>query len=691
MKIHLLFSKLAMVRLLLLLTFLIPELLAGQVRNSVTSYVQADSLQKNEKMLERLLDEVSVSGRKSGNISYSSRKLLDRIPAILGEKDILKYMATMPGVATTSVLDPGIYVRGGNSIENAFLVNDMEIANPNHLTGILSTFDPFILNRSAIYKSGFPARYNNYLSSYINMFSESGSKENASGEFSVGLLSSVLRTQMPCGRNGKTSMALSARASYLQHMAELYNKAASGAMPAYSFYDITGSIHTHFSEKWSLTAFGLFTIDKLKMHLGTNIPDDMKWNTGSANLNLRYTGNNAELSWKTGFYQGGVMGNMDTRVSMTGKNRNENFATSLEYRRRMGERLDLLAGIKYERAFFRFNNLQTSNESRKEYNIGKTYLEFKYGLSEKLHLDGGINFQYYSGEVQAADCSPRLKLSWNSGRWNVWADYAKTVQYLSRYSLFTLKSPIDIWVPLGKGTAPAVCHQYSCGASCDIYPGLYLYAALFLKNMDKVKDFSMGLKNDLDILASLLLEGTGQAKGFEWDIIYNSPKFYLRANYTLSDSWRKFKAINGGNKFRPPYDIRHNILLNVSYKLGQGWKLNALWTYTSGTYATFPVGVAIARNVNDETGEPVFVPVYRDRYNFKLPDNHRLDVGVDYRKEYYKWTMVLDMGVYNVYNQQNAAFVYFVPQQKDRYYTRFVPRSRVLLPCIPYVSVTLIW
>ena len=67
------------------------------------------------------------------------------IPAILGEQDILKYLATTPGIITTNALDPGIYVRGSNSCENGFLTHDMEIASPDHLTGILSTFDPFIL------------------------------------------------------------------------------------------------------------------------------------------------------------------------------------------------------------------------------------------------------------------------------------------------------------------------------------------------------------------------------------------------------------------------------------------------------------------------------------------------------------------------------------------------------------------
>lgn len=68
----------------------------------------------------------------------------------------------------------------------------MPIAYPDHLTGILSTFDPYILNNSTLSK-GFPARYNSFLSSYINMRPEPGNKHEHEGELTLGLVSSALK------------------------------------------------------------------------------------------------------------------------------------------------------------------------------------------------------------------------------------------------------------------------------------------------------------------------------------------------------------------------------------------------------------------------------------------------------------------------------------------------------------------
>ena len=93
----------------------------------------------------------------------------------------MKYLATLPGIITTNALNSGDTYGGGNSNENGFLINDMPIANPDHLTGILSTFDPYIISNSTLYKSGFPARYNSFLSSYINMRPEQGNKTKLRG------------------------------------------------------------------------------------------------------------------------------------------------------------------------------------------------------------------------------------------------------------------------------------------------------------------------------------------------------------------------------------------------------------------------------------------------------------------------------------------------------------------------------
>lgn len=646
------------------------------------------------------LKEVVVTGKTMPGRLYSSKQGIEMIPAILGEQDILKYLATTPGIVTTNALDPGIYVRGNNSCENGFLTHDMEIASPDHLTGILATFDPFILSNSTIYKSGFPSVYNSYLSSYINMRPDPGNKQKYEGELTVGLVSSAIKAKGPLLKN-HTSFAASVRTSYLQTIARLYNKSVKGPgnqnyIPEYSFNDATLSIDSKLSNHWRLSAFGLFTIDDLSMKLNDNINYQFNWNTFSGNAGSWYTPANGDiLHFRLGIKSAYSKGDADGTIPMGGGNRNYSVIAKMQYTHTISEHLQLNTGGKFEQARFETAN-RPNNEnnilirsSDKKFNIYELYADLSYQLNDYFTLSGGVNYQYYNGDSHLHCLSPRGKISFSAKGLTIWADYAQTAQYLSLYPYFTVKTPVDIWYPLGKGMKPAICHQLSIGAEQKIWNCLSLYAGLFYKKMLHVKDFSAGISTKYTALTDNIIHGRGYAKGLESNVALNFTRLQARFNYTLSESKRKFKEINQGKSFFPPYDVKHNIVINSSYDLTSRLTFNALWTFSSGVYTTFPVGVAVAHNITGSTNNPILIPVYTDRYNYKLPDNHRLDVNLDYSIPYKHCNLKLSIGTYNLYNHSNPSFVYFQAEQTENNQTKFIPKSKVMLPFIPYISLRL--
>lgn len=643
------------------------------------------------------LKEVVISGRTTPGRLYSSKKGIEMIPAILGEQDLLKYLATTPGIITTNALDPGIYVRGNNSCENGFLTHDMEIASPDHLTGILSTFDPFLLNNSTLYKSGYPAVYNGYLSSYINMRPDPGNKEKYEGELTVGLVSSALKAKGPLVK-GHTSFAASVRTSYLQTIARLYNRSVGepdhqNYMPEYSFNDVTLSVDSKLSDRWRMSAFGLFTIDDLDMKLSENIHYKFNWHTLSGNAGAWYTPSNKDvLHFRIGVKSAFSKGDADGSIPMGGGNRNYSAIGRIMYTHTFSERLSVNAGGKFEQSRFETANKPDPENnvlirsSDKKYNIYELYLDLSYQINSYFTLYGGVNYQYYNGDSQINHLSPRAKISFSTGGLTLWADYARTAQYLSLYPYFTVKTPVDIWYPLAKGMKPAVSDQFSIGAEQEIQNGLSLYAGLFYKDMRHVKDFSSGVSTKYTALTDHMIDGTGNARGLELNIALNHRKLNARFNYTLSESKRKFAEINQGQSFFPPYDVKHNVVINSSYDFTPRLTLNALWTFSSGVYTTFPVGVVIAHNITGSDNNAVIIPIYTDRYNYKLPDNHRLDVNLDYLIPYKHWSLKISAGAYNAYNQSNPSFVYFKPEQTENNHTKFIPKSKVMLPFIPYIS-----
>jgi hypothetical protein len=84
---------------------------------------------------------------------------LKKVPALLGEKDVLKVLQLMPGVQKGSEGNSGLYVRGGGPDQNLIILDDAVVYNATHLFGFFSLFNGDALKSVELTKGGFPARY----------------------------------------------------------------------------------------------------------------------------------------------------------------------------------------------------------------------------------------------------------------------------------------------------------------------------------------------------------------------------------------------------------------------------------------------------------------------------------------------------------------------------------------------------
>ena len=63
------------------------------------------------------------------------------IPALLGEKDVLKTLQLLPGIQGGSEGSSGFFVRGGTPDQNLIILDDATVYNSNHLFGFFSVFN----------------------------------------------------------------------------------------------------------------------------------------------------------------------------------------------------------------------------------------------------------------------------------------------------------------------------------------------------------------------------------------------------------------------------------------------------------------------------------------------------------------------------------------------------------------------
>ena len=279
-----------------------------------------------------LLKEVVIEGKQTGQLhSVETGKItlttqtLQALPSFLGEKDVIKTLQLLPGVAAGTEGVAGMYVRGGNLDENLYLVDGNPLYHVNHLGGIFSTFNPEAVKTMDFYKGSFPSRYGGRLSSVVDVRMTDGDMDKFSGTVSIGLISSRLNFQGPIVKE-KTSFNVSLRRTYLdlllrpalyytgrKHKKENpgnYEKPDAG----YYFYDFNAKINHKFSERSRLYLSVYDGRDRFFLNMDTKSessynlnryddPDNPSFNThyqideGKTNFDMAWGTRMASLNW----------------------------------------------------------------------------------------------------------------------------------------------------------------------------------------------------------------------------------------------------------------------------------------------------------------------------------------------------------------------------------------------------------
>ena len=162
---------------------------------------------------------------------------IKNLPALLGEKDVLKSIQLLPGVQKGSEGSSGIYVRGGGPDQNLILLDGATVYNATHLFGFFSLFNGDALKSVELTKGGFPARYGGRLSSVIDMQMKDGDKEKIRAEVGIGLISSRFTVEGPIKKN-KLSFLVSGRRTYIDILAQPFMRKQTNDKIGYYFYDM---------------------------------------------------------------------------------------------------------------------------------------------------------------------------------------------------------------------------------------------------------------------------------------------------------------------------------------------------------------------------------------------------------------------------------------------------------------------
>ena len=186
--------------------------------------------------------------------------LSEKIPAFLGEVDVIKSIQLLPGVSTVGEGASGFNVRGGSVGQNLVLLDDAPVYNSSHLLGFFSVFNPDAVKDVKLYKGGIPARYGGRLSSILDIKMKEGNIKEPGIQGGVGTIFSRLTVEAPLIKD-KASFIIAGRRSYADVLAKPFTDVLDDGA-ALNFWDLTAKANYYINDQNRLFLSGYLGQDK---------------------------------------------------------------------------------------------------------------------------------------------------------------------------------------------------------------------------------------------------------------------------------------------------------------------------------------------------------------------------------------------------------------------------------------------
>ncbi|MCD8182823.1 MAG: TonB-dependent receptor [Bacteroides sp.] len=234
--------------------------LLGNMKKNVA--INQASMQLDEAVITSKRQDANVSSTQTG-VTQMEVQQLNKLPVLMGERDIIKSLELMPGVKSAGEGNTGFFVRGGTADQNLVMLDNVSVYNASHLMGFFSTFNSDVLRDVALYKGPIPAQYGECLSAILDVQQRNGDMQDYGVSGGIGLISSKVNVEGPI-QKGKSSFLLGARRTYADAIARL--SGVEEAQNAYLyFYDLNMKLYFNLSQRDQLSVSGYPGRDKMVM------------------------------------------------------------------------------------------------------------------------------------------------------------------------------------------------------------------------------------------------------------------------------------------------------------------------------------------------------------------------------------------------------------------------------------------
>ena len=654
---------------------------------------------------EQLVEVVVTSEAEDRNVTNTEMSVnkvsiatIEKMPALLGEVDVIRSIQLLPGVSTVGEGATGFNVRGGSIDQNLILLDEAPVYNSSHLFGFFSVFNPDAVKDVKLYKGGIPARYGGRLSSILDVRMKEGNMKKYEVSGGVGLIFSRLSVEGPIKKD-KASFIVAGRRSYIDILAKPIIEEQVGGDTELNFYDLTLKTNYKINDKNRLFLSGYLGRD----NFGFGNAAGFNWGNQTATLRWNHLFSEKLFSNFTTYYS-----NYDYEIAFGADAENtfdwsakiKNYSAKADFSYFLNPSNLITFGA--QTIFYEFQpaNAFSLNEGELvDFSLPKKYalesgifieneqkinsdISLQYGLrwSHFNYMGKGKSFEYAEAETpgdrrepildetQTFDAGesiqtynsfePRFSIKYQVNKTSsLKASYNRTAQYIHLVSNTTAATPVDIWTPSTNNIKPQMANQVALGFFKNFDDNTWVTSVeAYYKTYEDLLEYVDGA----DLLLNEYFEGDvlqaeGRAYGLELQIEKKKGRFTGWTSYTLGRTELKSEGINLGDWYPSRFDQTHSFSTTAFYDLSKRWTLSANFVLNSGTPGTFATG-------RYEQNGYVYPHTTGRRNNARIPVYHRLDVAATLAgkdKPGKKWSGEWVFSIYNVYNKRNPFSINF--------------------------------
>ena len=610
-----------------------------------------------------------------------------------GNRDISKVVRSLPGVASTPSFRNDIIIRGGAPSENTFYLDGIQIPVINHFQtqgssgGPVGIINVDLLSEVNFYSGAFPANRGNTLSSVFDFRLKDGRNDQWIVNGIIGATDLGITLDGPVSK--KSSLVLSVRRSYLKFLFDIFNLPF---LPVYN--DIQFKYKHKIDSKNHITLLGIGAIDDFSLNYDapqkakTNaekeeaeyilniLPVSTQWNY-TAGLKFEHFRPNAAstviistnaLNIATSKYQKNDASSPENLIQDYNSRETETRIRLEDDIVKGNWRMTYGAGYEFVTYKTRDFNRIVTQQGYTERNYNSKLKLNKLSVFGQISRTMGKRFTLSAGvRTDVNNYASTMSNPWDQVSPRISASYA-----LTEIIAFNFNGGIYYQLPaytvLGyrdsqsgeltnktNGVSFIQSKHLVSGLEFSLPHNTRITFEGFYKHYDNypfLTEDSVALANlgaDFGTIGNAPVTSTGYGRSYGLEFLLQQ-KLYQGFYGLLSYTWVRSEFADKRGMYVPSsWDNQHLVSVTAGKRFVKNWELGIRWLFTGGAPFT-PYNVAQTVYRQNWDVRPYGIPDYELLNTGRISTFHQLDIRIDKKYFFNRWSMDLYVDVQNAYN-----------------------------------------